>query len=548
MSLAYPGWPINLGFLAWIGLVTLFWALSDNSSPGYDRVEMRKKWITSNFAIGFAAGLVYFLIVLRWFWSFYPLDTLGINSRLLSLLIIFIVWLISAVGMAVFWGLFGLLTACSLRLTAGRSNIANTPRLPTKIYSLFATVYSQLLVPAIFVLLEYARSYGFGILWFGSGSLFGPHWTLGSPAYSLANSALALKLTSAIGIYAVVYLIILVNFLFYKLTLSKKFKKLAVLAVLVFLFDFLPSSWVNTSTSPNNTRSIRYALIQTNSPTKLASTAKEELDGFKQQLNLLNQAAKDHPDTQLIVFPEGSDFFKNISNFLTGGQIKTYFTKLFATPRLIIAGGRIIDTDQRAYSRTFTLNTQHDIVGYYDKRLLTPGGEYLPYPVRLIANLISPNRIGQFGAIRELQVGHEKTSTVKLGGQFSAAPIICSELTSPDLSQLTTKGADVIAGMASYGIFHGRLTFIRQNLATARFRAVENNKPVILAANMGRSYVINSRGLIDKIAPTGNAQILTGKVAIGGGKSWYNKVSDYPLILGSLVLVMIGFIIKNKHE
>ncbi len=78
LALAYPGWSFNLGFLAWIGFIPLIYCLNAHKNC---------------FWAGFMVGLVYFLIIFRWLWSVYPLDTLGIQSKLASLIIIFIVYI-----------------------------------------------------------------------------------------------------------------------------------------------------------------------------------------------------------------------------------------------------------------------------------------------------------------------------------------------------------------------------------------------------------------------------------------------------------------------
>jgi apolipoprotein N-acyltransferase len=374
-------------------------------------------------------------------------------------------------------------------------------------------------------------------LWAGSGTLFGPHWTLGSPAYALAGNNLALKLSSYVGIYGIVFLVILANLLFFKILSRKNLRSVGIVILIILLVTLGPRLLKQKSSSPD--KEINFALIQTNQPTKISPTPKETLDAFKEQLDLLNHVAKERPESQLIVFPETSDFFKNLSLFLTGSQIPNYFTNLFKEPRLIIAGARIINTNDRAYSRVFALDTKKDIIGFYDKRLLTPEGEFLSYPTKFIVNLLSKIKVSEFGDIRELGVGDKKVSTVNFRGQFSVAPLVCSELLSPSLARQTTEGSDIIVGMASYGIFHGSVALARQSLASTRFRAAENQKPLLAASNMGLSYAINSDGNVGFITQNQGAQILTGSIALNSQKSWYNRVGDLPTILASLALVVV---------
>ena len=198
--------------------------------------------------------------------------------------------------MAVFWGLFGIIFNFQF-------SVFKKGKIP---------LILRLLIPtATFVLLEYARSYGFGLLWAGSGTLFGPHWTLGSPAYALAGNNLALKLSSYIGIYGIVFLVILANLLFFKI-LSRKNLRSAGIVILIILLITLGPKLLNQKPSSTD-KEINFALIQTNQPTKISPTPKETLNAFKEQLDLLNHVAKEHPESQLIIFPEASDFFKNLS-------------------------------------------------------------------------------------------------------------------------------------------------------------------------------------------------------------------------------------------
>ena len=90
----------------------------------------------------------------------------------------------------------------------------------------------------------------------------------------------------------------------------------------------------------------------------------------------------------------------------------------------------------------------------------------------------------------------------------------------------------------SYGIFRGSVILAKQNLANARFRAAENQKPLLAASNMGFSYAINSKGDVGFITQDQGAQILTGSIAIGNAKTWYNKVGDWPIILAGFLLVI----------
>lgn len=521
LALAHPGWRFGVGsgpagglsFLVWFGLIPFFWSFKI-LAPKDSRFYWRKF-----FTLGFAAGFIYFLLVLRWLWSVYPLDTLGVQSKIAPFFIVFIIWIISAAGMAVFWGLFGLGYGL---LAIGYSQ---------KFLQKLSAINYQLSAAGLFVLLEYLRSCGFGVLWAGSGSLFGPHWTMGNFAYSLAGNSLARWLVPHIGIYGITFLVVLVGLAIFKILLFARAtlawqgrawqgrslgqRSLGQLWLISIIIVSVSIIGVFNFQSGSSGKEIKFAIIQTSSPTRLAPSPQEVLINFKQELEIFKRVAREHLETQIIVFPEASDFFKNLSLFMTSAQVENFFKNLFPNPTLVIAGGRIVDPKTRlVYSRAFSLDSQGDIISFYDKRLLTPGGEFLPYPLRFLTNLVSRSTVSQFGEFRELAIGQKDISTVGFRYQFNVAPIICSEYWSPGLAAKTIQNSDIIVGMSSYGVFRGNLNIVRQNLAAASLRAAENRKPMLVASNMGFSYALDSHGNILKITPNSAPQLLTGSIYI----------------------------------
>ena len=215
LALAYPGWNFDAGILAWIGFIPLIFALQ--------KTELGPGWIKRFFLTGFFAGLVYFLIVFRWFWSFYPLDTLGITNRVASVAIILPIYLLTTAVAAAFWGLFGLFFG----YFKNRSDLVFRK-------------WDWLIAPAIFVILEYLRVIAYGLVWFGPGTLFGAHWTIGNPAYMLVGNRTILELSSYLGIYGVAFLILVIDFIILKAILSNNQKnfKIVFTAGLLLLVTF----------------------------------------------------------------------------------------------------------------------------------------------------------------------------------------------------------------------------------------------------------------------------------------------------------------------
>ncbi len=430
--------------------------------------------------------------------------------------------------MAVFFGLFSLASGLVLNKLRSHGN-SKSPLL------------HGIILASFFVVFEYASAYGFDLIWLGSGTLVGPHWTLGNLAYALADNVLALRSASIVGIYGLTFLIIIINFIFLKILIGKEksFRHLLIVVLIIVALSLSPKLIKNNHNNHiDQGKQINFAVIQTNQPTRITETAGEKLTSFKEQLSLLSRVAKENTQTQLIIFPEASDLFKNIATFLGPSQIKAYFVNLFKGPTLIIAGTRTVGDNGLVYSRVFGLDSKDGIIDFYDKRLLAPGGEYLPYILRFAINLFSRNKTSWFDELREIAVGNNPVSSINFRNQFKVAPIICSEILSPNLINLTTRGSDIIIAMASYGIMHGNTDLAKQNLANARFRAVENNKPLIAATNMGFSYVIDRHGSIISITSHETSQILTGSLALDSNKPWYNKLGNLPILWASLLIAL----------
>jgi apolipoprotein N-acyltransferase len=326
------------------------------------------------------------------------------------------------------------------------------------------------------------------------------------------------------------------------MSLNKKgaFVIFLIAAIIILSYLYRPQNQPGT-------KKISYAIIQTDEASAIDQPAKVKLDDFKIELAFLNQIAKQSPKSQLILFPEASDFLKNISAFLTTAQAEKYFDDLFPDSRLIISGSRVIDTNNKTVSRVFALDTKNGIIGYYDKRLLTPGGEFLPYAFKFALNLSAKGKISAFGQAREFSIGENKKTNFALGGKFTVAPVVCSEIMSPDIVRKNSNGKDVIVAMASMAIYHGAKDNISEVLAVSRFRAAENQKPLLLSANMGLSYAIDGRGVVQKITTDEQPQILTGDMDIGQGKSWYNGYGDWPALIAAGLGVVALIFMNKKH-
>ena len=130
----------------------------------------------------------------------------------------------------------------------------------------------------------------------------------------------------------------------------------------------------------------------------------------------------------------------------------------------------------------------------YDKIHMVPFGEYVP----LQKLLFFINKL--VAGIGDYTAGESYVRAITPFGDF--ATLICYEIIFPGLvRKFYSNGGDFMVNITNDAWF-GRTTGPYQHFSIAVFRAVENRKPVIRAANTGISGFIDSSGRI--IAETGS--------------------------------------------
>lgn len=491
-----------------------------------DRISRTHKRIArlrpSGFWPGFIVGLAYFSYIFRWLWPLYPLTSFGIESRINSLAILLFLFSVSVIGMALFWGLFSFLTA---RIIKNKSSL-----------------WIPSMVASIFVLAEYLRSWGFGLIWFGSGSLLGPHWTLGNLAYLFVSWPFTLKIASVWGIYGIDFLLIwTISIIFLLVTGKYAFnpKTLSLNIGLIILALFLTIGLSTKNNPSTESPSIKVALIQTKKPTKINSSSDEILDDYTKKLELIKEAAKNIGEG-IIVFPESSNFSKTLSSFLDDILVKAYFNRL-SDKELLVVDNNILSDQENYKSRTLFINSKNGISGFYDKQLLTPAGEYLPNVLRLL--LFTLGKEIPLSKNSGLKTGiHSELLSYK---NFQIQTIACSDVLSPGISSNVPH--DLLLSLQNLGLFEGGDAIASQFLSILRFRAAENGKYAVLVSNFGRSYIINTKGQIEKSTPENGYQILTAEVVPNKKQTWYNKLGDLPILLLSLAVFCYSILARLKH-
>jgi len=340
--------------------------------------------------------------------------------------------------------------------------------------------------PFIWVSLEYIRAHLFtGFPWV-------------SLAYSQFKFIPIIQIVDIFGIYGLSFLIVFINISFFFLLdfffsfqperiKSKFLINNIVAAVLLFSMAIGYGHWKKFDlANRNEKKSLKVALIQGNIDQNLKWDTKYQDELLKIYKKLTLGAAEENID--LIVWPEAATpfYFPNdIANqrklLQLGKESKTHI--LFGSPRYIKN-----DKDITLFNSAFLISPDEKILNRYDKIHLVPFGEYVPLQNILFFVDKMVSGIGNFDNGEE--------HTVLSFGESKFSVIICFEAIFPNLvRRFVKKGAGFLVNITNDAWF-GKSAASYQHISMVAFRAVENRRPVIRAANTGITGIIDSRGNI----------------------------------------------------
>lgn len=323
----------------------------------------------------------------------------------------------------------------------------------------------------LFVILEAAK----GTLFFG-----GVPWL--NLAQSQYQNILILQSVSIFGEYGLSFLIMLINIFLFNLINDCKSKKNIILLALALIIMILPG--IYRAVNPiEYTSHKKIAVIQTG----YNQEEKWDQDKWINIVNMINNQVVDayRKNVDMIVMPESSYPVR----ILTTDFLMAFLNKISEKTPIIFGADRrlMIDNESRLFNTMVLLDNKTQ--SYYDKRHLTPFGEYFPFE-----NLLRPVKEFFFGNGSMFSPGSKPTTLVT--GDIKAAPVICFESAFSSLvKDGVSLGANLLVIISNdtwFGKNQGRM----QHLAVDTLRAVEYGRAVARATQDGISAFIMPDGKI----------------------------------------------------
>ena len=455
LILSFP--KFNLWILAWTGFIPLFFILQNKSK-------------LKAFLVSYLVGIIFWLGVIYWLVH-----------------VTFVGMILLVVYLALYFGVFGLIITH---------------------YSLLSTPYSMILVPSVWVFLEYLRNHLFtGFGW----ALMGYSQYLNLPIIQIANVT---------GAWGISFLVMMMNVFIYSIfdtrysILVKKQKSTfsiipyALPLALLFLSLGYGFYKLHRASSIEDQASIKVSVVQANiaQSIKWQEYAKGQI--WQQFFSLSQRGLKDGPD--LMIWPEAAlpeilekeTYLKeNLKAFVGNIQIP------------LLVGAVSLDGDSY-YNSAVLISGQDEFIQRYDKLHLVPFGEYIPLQ-RIFGFLETVVPIGNFipgeeytvfslntqitGSLSRYPVGPLVRLTGNrqaVNGQARFSVLICFEDIFPEIArQFVKKGADFLVNITNDAWFFDTSSPY-QHLSASVFRAIENDVYLVRAANTGISGFITPEGRV----------------------------------------------------
>lgn len=274
-------------------------------------------------------------------------------------------------------------------------------------------------------------------------------------------------------------------------------------------------------------RSLRVALVQPSIPQTLIWDPAADGGRFATLMSLTRAALATRPD--LLVWPEAS---------LPGGLTAHQFGELRDAVRE--AGAWFVfgaddagppagpeGTGPRpVYNAAFLMDPGGEVVARYHKRKLVIFGEYIPFERWL-------PWLGRLIPAGGFTPGRERTAFEFPDLGARAAVLICFEDCFPhEARRHATPDVDFLLNLTNNGWF-GESAAQWQHAQGAVFRAVENGRPLVRAANNGLSCWVDARGRVFETRFAGGDdvygpgfKIVTVPLAAAPRATFYNRFGD----------------------
>jgi apolipoprotein N-acyltransferase len=317
-------------------------------------------------------------------------------------------------------------------------------------------------------------------------------------------------------------------------TVIIKFLKFrSITALIILLFISLSAASMDTFTS---NQSIELAAVQGNVPrvgndlsTQRAAVLNNHVKTTEKLLADIETGVTPEPD--LIVWPESGTDLDPLVPGIAADAINKLTTQSKAP--ILVGATTWYSSGSKGVGPTNSgiMWTSSGPSQIYSKNHLVPFGEYLPLR-DFLAKWIT-----RFDQIPNDFVPGEEPGVFDVAG-MQVGDVICFEVAYANhIYDTINSGAQIITVQTNNATY-GNTTQPEQQFAITRFRAIETQRPFLVASTSGISGIIQNDGSVSGRTNQFESAIVNGEAPLISEKTFSTKYPHWVLILSAIVLLL----------
>ncbi|MBM3618969.1 MAG: apolipoprotein N-acyltransferase, partial [Alphaproteobacteria bacterium] len=264
--------------------------------------------------------------------------------------------------------------------------------------------------------------------------------------------------------------------------------------------------------------------------------------------NLQHQALQKHADFSLkadvkpdyIVWPETAMPYP----FTSGSNWAEALASIVPEDATLLTGVLRVDKTTRelkVWNSVQAVNHQAEVIAVYDKHILVPFGEFVPFRA-----LLAPFGLNKITPGTSDFTRGEGAKVIDVGGAAPhVQPLICYETIFPAFRTSVEGNQPDWLLNATNDAWFGTSTGPYQHLEMARMRAVERATPLVRAANTGVSAVFDSYGNTLASLPLNQEGVLDVRLPQQkNAPTWYSRYGEFTLLI--VIFFLFTFCFRGK--
>lgn len=365
-----------------------------------------------------------------------------------------------------------------------------------------------LLSPLAWVATEVLRAYTF----------FRFPWCL--LGYSQADNLAFVQVARFGAVYAVSFLLALTGGVLAHAVVERDVRRRrgAALAAFGLLAVVALDGTRRLAQAPRESGRLQVGLVQASIPQDEKWDPERGLENVQRHIDLTQRAAD--AGARLVVWPESALPW----DFDRAPAMAARLRELAKARRIqLLFGNDDHSPDgERAWVGAKLLTAEGELSFRYHKMRLVPFGEYVPMqPLLTLGGRVAAKLVQQ---VSDFTPGDSFAVAEVGGGRLSVS--ICYEAIFPDLlREFVARGSQLLVNVTN-DAWYGTTSAPYQHFAMARFRAVENGRYLVRAANTGISAVVDPRGRVVERTALFERTVLVHDVPLLEEQTFYARRGD----------------------